>query len=121
MILDLDRIVFGLSSDQYRLEKLGDGQDGKGKNLGEMKDVCLSLLMSSLLANGLTLLLDIEATPLELVSGIHKVHFCGCYVPSSIARVIISVKKYLSLARAYPGLPPVVYLKQVTLERYLSY
>ena len=76
-ISDLDRIVFGLSSDQYRLEKLGDGHDEKGKNLGEMKDVCLSLLMSSLLANGLTLLLDIEATPLELVSGIHKVLFCG--------------------------------------------
>ena len=36
-------------------------------------------------------------------------------------RFIISVKKYLNQARAYPGLPPVVYLKQVTFERNLSY
>ena len=55
-ISDLDRIVFGLSSDRYRLEKLGDGQDRKGENLGEMKDVCIYLLTSSLLTNGLTLL-----------------------------------------------------------------
>ena len=36
-------------------------------------------------------------------------------------RFIISVKKYLNQARAYPGLPPAVYLKQVTFEQNLSY
>ena len=34
--------------------------------------------------------------------------------------VLISVKKYLSLARVYPGLPPVAIMIRVTLERYLS-
>ena len=58
------------------MEKLGDGQDGKEKNLGEKMDVCLSLLTSSLLANSLASLSDLEATPLELVSSIHKVYFC---------------------------------------------
>ena len=99
-ISDLDIIVFGLSSDQDRLEKLGDGQDGKRNNLREKKDVCPSLLTLSLLANGLVLLPNLEATPLELVSGIHKVPFCGCYLPSSIVRVLIYVEDYLSLAYA---------------------
>ena len=75
-VLDISRICFGLSSDQYRLKKLGYGQDGKGKNIGEKKDVCIYLLTSSLLANGLTSLLGLEANPLELVSCIHKVPFC---------------------------------------------
>ena len=82
------------------MEKLGDGQDGKMNNLGENKDVFLSLLTLYLLANGLVLLSDLEATPLELVSVIHKVPFCGCYLPSSIVRVLIYVEDYLSLAYA---------------------
>ena len=78
-------------------------------------DVFISRLTSSILTNGLASLSDIEATPLELVSGIHKVPFCGCYLPSLMVGLLISVKKYLNLARAYPDLPPVVDLKGVTL------
>ena len=63
-------------------------------------DVFISRLTSSILTNGLASLSDIEATPLELVSGIHKVPFCGCYLPSSIVRVLIYVEDYLSLAYA---------------------
>ena len=121
MISDIARLVLGLSSDGVRLEKLGSGSDGIGANIETKKDVCLSLLMSSLLANGLESLVDLEANPLEFVSGIHKVPFCGCYLPSSMVGVLISVNKYLILACAYPGLLPVVDLQIVTLERYLSY
>ena len=119
-ILDLARIVFGLSSDLDRLEKLGIGHDSKGKSLGEKKDACIFLLASSLVADGLASLSDLEANPLELVSGIHKVHFCCCYLPSSMVGVLTNVKKYPSLDRDYPGIIPVVDLKRVTLERYLS-
>ena len=77
--------------------------------------VFISLLTLSLLTNGLASLSDLEATPLELVSGIHKIPFCGCYLSSLMVGVLIFVKKYLNLARAYPELPPVVYLKGVTL------
>ena len=45
-------------------------------------------------------------TPLELVSGINKVHFCGFYLPLLIVGVLISVKKYLILARVYLEPPP---------------
>ena len=76
--------------------------------------IFIPLLTSSLLNNGLALLSDLEATPLELVYGIHKVPFCGCYLPSLMVGVLISVNKYLNLARAYPELPPVVDLKGVT-------
>ena len=98
--LGYSQTFFYLSPDRDRLEKLGNGKGGKGNNLEEKKDVCLYLLTLSLLANGLVLLPNLEATPLELVSGIHKVHFCGCYLPSSIVRVLIYVEEYLSLACA---------------------
>ena len=113
--------IFGVSSDIYRLEKLGDVQDGKGESIREKKYICLSLLLLSLLANGLELLLDLEDNLLELVSVIHKVPFCKCYLPSSMVVVLISVKMYLSLDRAYPGLLHVVDLKRVTLQQYLSF
>ena len=71
-ISDLARIVFGLSSDLDRLEKMGIGQYGKGKSLGEKKDACLSLLTSSLITNGMTTIYDLEVTPLVLVSVIQK-------------------------------------------------
>ena len=61
-------------------------------------DVFISLLMLSLRTDGLASLSDIEATPLELVSGINKVLFFGCYLPSLMVRVLISVKNYLNLA-----------------------
>ena len=41
-------------------------------------DVFISLLMLSLRTDGLASLSDIEATPLDLVSGINNVLFCGC-------------------------------------------
>ena len=75
-ILDLARIFSGLSSDRDMLEKLVDSLAG-GKNIGENNDACFTLLTSCLLANGLASLSYIETTPLDLVSGIHKVPFCG--------------------------------------------
>ena len=92
-------IIFDLSTDQDRLDNVGDGLHG-GKNLGEEKDICLTLLTLSLLSNGLASLEDLEATPLELVSGIHKVIICGCYLPSSMVGDPTFVKKYLSSDRA---------------------
>ena len=76
-ISDLAKIVFGLSYDLDRLDNLCDGQDKKGNSLGENKDVCLSLLTFSILANRLLSLSYIEATPLDLVSFIHKIPLCG--------------------------------------------
>ena len=102
------------------MAKLGSDLDEKDVNLDTKKEKCLYLLTSSLLSNGPELLEDIEATPLELVSGIHKVPFCGCYLPLSMVGFLISVKNYLSLARVYPGLPPVVGMLRVMLEIYLS-
>ena len=69
-----------------------------GKTLGEKKDIFISLLTSYILTNGLVSLEDLEVNPLELVSGIHKVPFNGCYLPSSMVGALTSVNKYLSLA-----------------------
>ena len=80
-ILDLATIVFDLSPDQDRLEKLGGFLHG-GKNLGEKNYICLTLLTLSLISNGLASFEDLEATPLDLVSVIHKVPFCGFCLPS---------------------------------------
>ena len=81
---------------------------------------CLTLLTQSLLQNVLESLEELKETPLELVSGIHKVPFHGFYLPLSIAVVLISVKNYLSLAIIYPGLPPVLGMLIAKIKVYLS-
>ena len=120
LISDLSDLVFDLSSLAYRLENLGDDKDEDGLNIDTKKETCLTLLTLSILQNGLKSLENLEANPLVLVSGIHKVLFCGCYLPLLIVGVLIYVKKYPILARVYPGLTPVIGMFRVTLERCLS-
>ena len=76
--------------------------------------------MSSLLANGIATLDNLEANPLVLVSGIFKAPFNGRYLPTSILGALISAKQYLSLERVYLGIPPIKGLSRTVLERYLS-
>ena len=54
-----------------------------------------------------------------MVSIIHTSTDYGCYLPLAIVGALIFLKKYLSLARVYPGIPPVVGMIRVTLEGYL--
>ena len=81
--MDLSELVFGLSDLAVRLDKLGDDKDKYGLDLDMKRAKCLTLLTQSLLQNGLKYLEELEATTLDLVSGIHKVTFCGCYLPFS--------------------------------------
>ena len=105
-ISDIAKIIFGLSALAVRLDKLGDDKDKYDLNLNTKRKTCLTLLTQSLLQNGFKLLEELEATPLELVSGINKVPFHGCYLPLSIAGVLIYVKivphPSLRLTRATP-------------------
>ena len=120
LISDLAEIMFGLYSSAVRLEKLGEDKDKDGINIDTKISKCLTLLTQSLLQNGLELLEELEATPLELVSGIHKVPFLGRYLPLSIVGVLISMKNYLRLACVYPVLPLALGMLRFTLEGYLS-
>ena len=106
MVSDLAKITFGLTSLADRLAKSGNDKDKEDFDIDTEIETCLTLLIPSLLQNDLDYLEDLEATPLDLVSGINKVHFCGCYFPLLIVGVLISVKKYLSLACVYPSNPP---------------
>ena len=63
------------------------------KNLDEKKHFFLSLLTSSLLTNGIATLDELEATPLVLVYGIHKVTFNGCYLPPYMVGDLVSAKQ----------------------------
>ena len=92
LILDPSKLVFCISALEVRLDKLGDDKDKYDLNLNTKRKTCLTLLTQSLLQNGFKLLEELEATPLELVSGINKVPFHGCYLPLSIAGVLIYVK-----------------------------
>ena len=103
--MDLSELVFGLSALAVRLDKLGDNKDKYGPDIDTKRSKCLTLLTQYLLQNGLELLEELEANPLELVSGIHKVPFLSCYLPILMVGVLISVKKYLSLALVYPAPP----------------
>ena len=120
LILDLSELVFGLSASEVRLDKLGNDKDKDGLDIDTKKAKCLTLLTQSLLQNGLESLEELEATPSKLVSGVYKIPFLGCYLPLSTVGFLISVKKYLSLARVYPAPPPVVGVLRVMLEGYLS-
>ena len=120
MVSDLAKIVFGLSSLANRLAKLCNDKDKEDFDIYTERETCLTLLTLSILQNGLKSLENLEANPLVLVSGIHKVLFCGCYLPLLIVGVLIYVKKYPILARVYPGLTPVIGMFRVTLERCLS-
>ena len=119
LVLDLAELVFGLSDLAVRLDKLIDNNDEDILDIDTKRENCLTILSSYLLQNGLELLEELEATPLELVSDIHKFPFIGCYLPLLMVGVLIYVKKYLSLARVYPGLPPMVGMLRFTLEGYL--
>ena len=68
----------------------------------------------------MTMLEDLEATPLSLVSGIPKVPFNGRYLPPSMVGSLILAKEYLSLRRVHPSLPDIRDLTRTQLERYIS-
>ena len=110
LVLDLAELVFGLSDLAVRLDKLGDDKDKYGLDLDMKRAKCLTLLTQSLLQNGLKYLEELEATTLDLVSGIHKVTFCGFYLPLLMVGVLISAKNYFSLACVYPAPPPLWYV-----------
>ena len=80
--------------------------DKEDVDINTKRATCLTLLPLSLISNGLKLLEDLEATPLELVSDIIKVPFCGCYLTLSMVEVLISMKNYHRLACAEPAPPP---------------
>ena len=73
------------------LDKLGDDKDKYGLDIDTKREKFLTLLTLSLLQNVLESLEYIEATILDLVSSIHKVPFCGCYLPLSVVVVLISI------------------------------
>ena len=105
-ISDLAKLIFGLYALAVRLNKLGDDTYEEDLYLYTKITMCLTLLSQYLLQKGLESLEELEETPLDLVPGIHKVPFHGCYLPLSIVGVLIYVKKYPSIARVYPRTPP---------------
>ena len=78
---------------------------------------CLVLLTNYLCYNGLESLKDLDLTPLDLVSGVHKGSTHGGYLSLSMIGSLISVKKFLTLAQSYPGLPSVVNMDRFFLEQ----
>ena len=107
---ELATFIFGLSSQEVRLQKWGKGPSIDEEIFMKNMSKCLTLLTKSLLYNGLESLEDLYATPLDLVSGIHKGSAHGGYIPLLMVGALISVNFFLSLSRSYPGLPPVVTL-----------
>ena len=119
MVCDLDRIVFHLSYLKTRLEAVLAG-DCNLIDLTRKRDSCLSLLTSSLTANGMRTLADLEGMPNDLVSTITKVPFLGRYLPHSMAASLVLAKEYLSLRRIHPNLPAIQDVTRLQLDSYLS-
>ena len=64
LVLDLSKLVFGLSYLADRLAKLVNDKDKEDVNINTNRATCFTLLTLSLLQNVLKSLEDIEATPL---------------------------------------------------------
>ena len=71
-VCELASIIFDLSSSNTRLEVVLAG-DRRESELTRKKETCLYLLTSSLKANGMRTLADLEGMPHDLVSMIPKV------------------------------------------------
>ena len=59
---------------------MGDDKDENKLDIDTKKATCITLIAKSLFQNGLGYMKDLEATPVELVSGIHKATAYGCYL-----------------------------------------
>ena len=117
--MELATFIFGLSSQGESLGEWGKGPSIVDADFLKNRDECLTILNNSLCYNGLDSLDGLDATPLDLVSGVHKGSAHGSYLTLLMLGALISVKNFLSLARSHPELPPVVGLNIASLEIYL--
>ena len=72
---ELARLIFELSSSKQKLEEdLADDRDG---DLTSPEDSCLNLLTSSLSANGMRSLADLEGMPSDMITMVPKATSLG--------------------------------------------
>ena len=112
---ELDKFIFGLSSQGERLEVMRKGSILSEDDAMKKKNNCLVLLTNYLCYNGLNSLEDLDLTPLYLVSGLNKGSTYGGYLPLSMFEALIYVNKYLTMEHYYPGLPSVVNMDRFSL------
>ena len=79
-ISELATSIFGLSSQEMRLDDWGKGLRVVDADFKNKKDKCLTLLKNSLRYNGPESLDDLYLTPLDLVYSIHKDSAHGGYI-----------------------------------------
>ena len=119
MVCELAGVIFDHSCSRTRLEAVLAGE-GNAAALKGKEYTCLFLLASSLTANGMRSLADLEGMPLGLVSLIPKVPFNGRYLPHSIVAPLVLVREYLGLRCVHPSLPGIRELTRLHLDSYLS-
>ena len=73
--------IFGLPSLGASLKEWGNSPSADGNLFGTKKYTCLTLLTNLLRVNSFESLGDVDATTLELVSGIHEGSAHGAYLP----------------------------------------
>ena len=117
--MNLATLIFGLYSPGARLEEWGNSTGAYGNLFWTKKDASLTLVTNSLCVNGFESLEGVDVNPLDLVFCIHRDSANGAYLTLSMVGALISVKKFLKIAKIYPGLPPVESLDKASLEIYL--
>ena len=115
---ELGRIIFGLSSSKQKLEEdLPDDQDEV--LLTSKRDLCLTLLLSSLDANIMRSLAELEGMPSDVLTMIPKATSLGRYLPHQMMAVLVLAKQYLSLRRIHPSLLAIQDVTRLQLDGYL--
>ena len=85
---ELGRIIFGISSSKQKLEEDFPG-NLDGDVLNRKRDTCLTLLTSSLAANGMRSPADLDGIPSGLIAIILKATSLGRYLPHQIMAVLV--------------------------------
>ena len=98
-ISEMDTFIFSLSHQGVRLEEWGKGLVAVEAEFVKNMDDCLTLLTNLLCYNGLESIDGLDATPLDLVSGIHRGFAHGAYPQILMLGALVSVKRFLSLAQ----------------------
>ena len=68
------------------------------------RDMCLTLLTSSLAANGMWSLADLEGIPSDLITMISEATLLGGYLPHQMMVLLVLAKQYISLMCIHPSL-----------------
>ena len=115
--LDIATFIFSLSTPGEKHEKLYTDLIISDIVYQRKEAKCLQLLINSLLYSIIESIKDLYGNTLDMLQGVPKGATHGGYMTLAMFSALISMKKFLMLAKSYPKIPPVIDLNRRLLEQ----